>query len=184
MDDEIVKKLRESGLSKEMRSLENCDFLVIIEHDGKIVGAGGVGGLFNVPSLQIHPDYINKGLGGKIFGVVIQEAKRRKYSFIVGSRNPQNLNAVRLHDFYGLLPVFQIKYSPEFIRDVVILNLNRRGKLVVEFLKIFNNLLGMSILVCALKIFKKLLFKTLLTYPSDEFPAPDIQYAIKNFKKL
>lgn len=184
VDDKIIQKLRESGLSKEMKSLENCDFLVIIEHDEKIVGAGGIGGFFHVPSLQIHPAYMNKGLGGKIFDVVVKEAKRQKYSFIVGSRNPQNLNAVRLHDFYGLRPVFQIKYSPEFTRDVVIMDFNRRGKLVVGFLKIFNNLLGMSILVCALKILKKLLFKVLLTYPPEEFPSPDIKYAIKNFKKL
>lgn len=184
VDHEIIKKLRESGLSKEMKSLESCNFLVIVEHNGKIVGAGGIGGFFNVPSLQIHPEYVNKGLGGKIFDVVIKEAKRRKYSFIAGSRNPQNLNAVRLHDFYGLRPVFQIKYSQHFTRDVVIMNFNRRGKLVVEFLKIFNNLLGTCVLVCALKIFRKLLFKRLLTYSPEEFPSPDIKYAIENFKKL
>lgn len=184
VDNKIIKKLRDSGLSEDMKSLENCDFLAIIEHDDKIVGASGVGGLFHVPSLQIHPNYINKGLGAKLFGVVIDEAKRRGYSFLSGSRNPQNLNAVRIHNFFGMKPIFQIKYSPEFTRDVVILSFNKRGRSVENLFSIFNSFLGMTVLVILLKLFKKLFFRSLLTYPSEEFPSPSVIYAIKNFEKL
>src|SRR5690349_16783480 len=100
VNSEIIQRLRETGLSSGMKSLENCDFLVIIEHNNKVIAASGIGGLFHVPSLQIHQDYQNKGLGGKLLSVVMDEAKKRKYSFISGSRNPDNLNAVRLHDFF------------------------------------------------------------------------------------
>lgn len=184
VDSEIIQRLRESGLSGEMKSLENCDFLIILEHNNKIVAASGIGGLFHVPSLQIHQDYQNRGLGGKLLNVVMEEAKKRKYSFISGSRNPENLNAVRLHDFFKLLPVFQIKYRQDFTRDVVILALNRRGKCVRGFLKIFNTLLGTAVLVISIKIFRKFLFRFLLTYPPEEFPSPDVKYAIKNFRKI
>lgn len=184
MNKEILRMLRESGLSEEMKSLENCDFLAIVEYSGKIIAASGIGGIFHVPSLQVLPEFKNKGLGGKLFGLVIKEAKNRNYSFISGSRNPENINAVRLHDFYGLKPIFQIKYAPELTRDIVILTFNKRGKVVSLLLNVFNNLIGMAILVFALKIFKKILFKSFLTYPEEEFPSPDITFAIKNFKKL
>lgn len=184
VDNEIIDRLRESGVSSEMKSLESCTFLSIIEHNNKIIGACGIGGLFNVISLQIHPDYQDKGFGGKLLGAVVSEAKRREYSFIAASRNPENLNAVRLHNFFGIKPVFQIKYSSRFTRDVIILELNKRGKLVGGFLRIFNTVLGMTILVCCLKIFRKMLFRSVLTYPPEEFPSPDVSYAIKNFKKI
>lgn len=183
VDNKIIKKLRDSGLSKYMKSLENCDFLVIIEHDDKIVGASGMGGFLHVPSLQIHPNYFNKGLGAKLFGTAIEEAKRRGYSFLLGSRNPQNFNAVRIHNFFGMKPIFQIKYSPEFTRDVIILSFNKRGKAIENLLCIFNSLLGMTVLVLSLRIFKKLLFRS-LTYPPEEFPSPNVIYAIKNFEKI
>ena len=102
VDDKIRKKLIRSGISEEMGSLENCDFLAIVENDKKIVGASGIGGIFQVLSLQIHPDYFNKGLGPKLIKMVIEEAKNRKYSYISASRNPENINAVRLHDFFKL----------------------------------------------------------------------------------
>lgn len=167
-----------------MKSLEDCEFLAIIEQDGKIVGASGVGGFFHVTSLQILPTFQNKGLGGKLFSATIQEAKKRNYSFLAGSRNPQNLHAVRLHDFFGLNPIFQIRYRPGFIRDVVMLDFNKRGKILRKFLEIFNNKFGMIFLVTMIKIFRKSLFKVLLTYTPEEFPDLDVKYAIKNFKKL
>jgi len=180
----IKKRLKQSGLTKEMVSLENCKFLIIIEHEGKIIGASGVGGLFHVPSLAIHPNYVKKGLGVRLFDAVIKEAKKRNYSFLSGSRDPKNLSAVRIHDYFELHPIFQINYSPEFKRDVVFMRLNNKGKLFENFFKLFNNIIGITILVIFLKIFKKLMFRSLLTLSPDEFPSSNVRYAIKNFKKL
>ena len=184
VDHEIRGKLQESGITEEMGSLENCKFLAIVENKGKIVGASGIGGIFQVLSLQIHPDHFNKGLGPKLLGMVIEEAKKRKYSYISASRNPDNTNAVRLHDFFGLKKIFQIKYRPEYTRDVIILEFNKKGKMMSKFLGFFNNIVGISILVLCLKIFRKTLFKVILTYPPEEFPEPEIIFGIKNFEKV
>ena len=119
---DVIKDLRDSGLSLEMKSLENCTFLVIAEHNGIIVGASGVGGIFNVPSLQVHPDYLGKGIGAKLLEEVIAESKRRKYSFICGCRDPKNISVVRLHDFFKLRPLLRVKYSPDYTTDVIFLD--------------------------------------------------------------
>ncbi len=181
--EKIVQELKKSDLYNEMQSLGACDFLVIEEKDGKIIGAGGVGGLFNVPSLQIAEGFQGKGLGKILLGATIDEAKRRGYSFISGSRNPENFRAIKLHDFYGFYPVFRIHYSQGIVRDVIILVLRPRGKIVAGFLSIFNNIVGTAILACILK-FTKPLFKNVLTLSPEEFPNPSITYMIKNFEKL
>jgi len=180
----IKERLRLSGLTDIMSSIENCDFLIFFEYKGKIIGASGIGGLLNVPSLVIHPDFINKGLGVKLFDAVIKEAKKRNYSFLFGSRNPKNLSAVRIHNHFKLLPIFQIKYNSEFTRDIVFLRLNNRGKLFENFLKLFNNSIGITILAVFLKIFRRLIFRGLVTLSPEEFPSPNVVYAIKNFKRL
>ena len=183
VDKEIIKKLRESRLSTEMKSLENCDFLIIIEREEKIIAASGIGGLFHVPSLQIHYDFRKRALGGKLLKETIEESKRRRYSFIAGSRNPENLEAVRLHDFFEFHTIFQVKYAPNFTRDVVIKTFNRKGKIVSKFLRIFNTLAGTIVLACILRIIKPF-FSNILTLTPEEFPNPNIIYMIKNFKKL
>lgn len=182
-DNQIIQKLQESGLSKDMRSLEACDFLVLEEHEGKIIGAGGVGGLFNVPSLQINDEFQGKGLGKILLGATLDEAKRRGYSFISGSRNPENHRAIKLHDLYGFYPIFRIHYSPSIVRDVIILILRPKGKIVLGFLSIFNNIIGAAILASVLK-FTKPFFRGVLTLSPEEFPNPSVTYMIKNFEKL
>ena len=37
VDKNIITKLRESGISDEMKSLELCDWLMILEHQNKIM---------------------------------------------------------------------------------------------------------------------------------------------------
>lgn len=178
-----IRRLRESGLSKQMTSLESCKFLVIEEDGGQIVGAGGVGGLFNVPSLQIADEYQGKGIGKKLLQETLKEARRRKYSFIAGSRNPENARAIKLHDFFGFRPVFRVHYSDDLTRDVIILVLKPKGRIVSAFLGVFNSLAGTIALSIALKIAKPL-FKSVLTYSPEEFPDPSIKSMIKNFRKL
>jgi len=183
INENIIQELKKSGLYEEMQSLGACDFLVIEEQDGKIIGAGGVGGLFNVPSLQIAGGFQGKGLGKILLGATLDEARRRGYSFISGSRNPENHRAIKLHDLYGFYPIFRIHYSPSIVRDVIILILRPKGKIVSRFLGIFNNIIGMSVLALVLK-FTKPFFRGVLTLSPEEFPDPSVTYMIKNFEKL
>lgn len=183
IDNMIIQELRRSGLSHEMKSLEACKFLVIEEREGKIVGAGGVGGIFNVPSLQISEEMQGKGIGKILLGATIEEARKRGYSFISGSRNPENSRAIKLHDFYGFYPIFRIHYSPGMVRDIIILILKPKGKIVSRFFSIFNTLPGTIVLAFALKIAKRL-FRIFLTYPPEEFPDPGVKHIISNFEKL
>ncbi|MCH7771972.1 MAG: GNAT family N-acetyltransferase [Bacteroidetes bacterium] len=183
VDKHIIQELRKSGLSKEMESLENCSFLVIEERNEKIIGAGGVGGIFNIPSLQIDVKYQGQGIGKILLGEIIHEAKKRGYSFISGSRDPENSRAIKLHDFYGFKPIFRAHYSPDFVRDVIILILRPRGKIVESFFRFFNNLVGTTLLSIVLKIAKSL-FPLMLTYPTEKYPDASIKCMIKNFEKL
>ena len=183
VDKHIIQELRKSGLSKEMESLENCSFLVIEERNEKIIGAGGVGGIFNIPSLQIDVKYQGQGIGKILLGEIIHEAKKRGYSFISGSRNPENSRAIKLHDFYGFKPIFRAHYSPDFVSDVIILVLRPREKIVESFFRFFNNLVGTTLLSIVLKIAKSL-FPLMLTYPTEKYPDASIKCMIKNFEKL
>ena len=184
LDSNIKEQLKESGLLDEMSNLETCDFLVIAEHDKKIIGASGIGGKLHVNTLIVQDKFRNKAIGALLLKDVIKEAKKRKYSFISASRDPENLNAVRLHDFFKLEPIFQVRYRKKFTRDVIFRSLNKKGDILKKMLMFFNSKLGTIILIISIKILKKILFKKVLTYSPDEFPDPDIGYSIKNFKKI
>ena len=183
VDSEIIKELRHSGISKEMRSLESSDWMVLAEIDKKIIGASGVGGLFNLTSVQILKEIKGIGLGGLIQREMINESKKRGYSFITGMINPANKQSMSLHDGFGFKTIFRIHYTPEMIQDVIIFTLNRRGKIVKSFLGIFNNILGMSILACLLKIFKSI-FPLIINYNEKIIPDANLTYIIKNFEKI
>jgi hypothetical protein len=183
MDSEIIKELRRSGISKEMRSLESSDWAVLAEVDKKIIGISGVGGLFNLTSVQILKEIKGIGLGGLIQREMINESKKRGYSFITGMIDPANKQSMSLHIGLGFKTVFRIHYTPEMIQDVIIFTLNRRGKIVKSFLGIFNNILGMSILACLLKIFK-VFFPLMINYNEKIIPDANLTYILKNFEKL
>jgi len=158
-------------------------FLVLEEIDRKIIGAAGIGGLFNVPSLQIHKDFQGKGIGKKLLIELVEEAKRRDYSFLCGSRDPENVRVIKIEDELGFYSVFRMCYSPEITREGVITILKPKGKLVAKLLSIFNTLIGTIILAFVLKVGKSL-FKSIFTLSPDEFPDPDIMYMIRNFQKI
>ena len=182
-DSEIIKELRRSGISKEMRSLESSDWMVLAEIDKKIIGASGVGGLFYLTNIQILKEIKGIGLGGLLQREMINESKKRGYSFITGMINPANKQSMSLHDGFGFKTIFRIHYSPEIIQDVIIFTLNRRGKIVKSFFGIFNNILGMSILACLLKIFK-VFFPLMINYNEKIIPDANLTYILKNFEKL
>ena len=183
VDSEIIKELRHSGISKEMRSLESSDWLVLAEVDKKTAGASGPGGLFNFNHIQVMEKFQNKGLGVLLAREVINESRKRGYSFITGMINPENKQSISLHNKLGYKTIFRIHYSPEIIQDVIIFTFNRRGKIVKSFLGIFNNILGMSILACLLKIFKSI-FPLIINYNEKIIPDANLTYIIKNFEKI
>ena len=182
VDNNIIKELRKCDISTKMRSLESCEWVVLAEIDKKIIGASGVGGLFNLTSIQILKEIKGIGLGGLLQREMINESKKRGYSFITGMIDPANKQSMSLHDGFGFKTIFRIHYSPEIIQNVIIFTFNRRGKIVKSFLGIFNNILGMSILACLLKIFKTM-FPKIINYNEKKIPNPDIKYIIKNFEK-
>lgn len=184
VDSKIKERLKESKLSDEMSNLLECDFLVIVEHNKKIIGASGIGGKFHVRTLIVQDKFRNKGLGILLLKAVIEEAKKRKYSFVIASRDPNNPTLVRVHDFLNLIPIFQVQYREKFTRDVLFLSFNKKGEVFRKLLSFFNTKIGTTVLIIFIKILKKILFNFLLTYSPEEFPEPDIRFAIKNFKKI
>ena len=75
LDIDIKRRLRESGITKIMKSIESCDWVVVEEKDGKIIGAAGLGGLFHVSGIQILQNYVGKGLGKILQNELIHESK-------------------------------------------------------------------------------------------------------------
>ena len=63
VDKNIIRKLRESGVSTKMKSLESCDWVVLYEENGIIGGAAGMGGMFNVSGIQLNENFRGKGYG-------------------------------------------------------------------------------------------------------------------------
>ena len=184
VDKNFIDKLRESGLSKKMKSLEYCTFLVIEEEKGKIIGASGIGGILNVHSLQIDETVQGRGLGKKLFKKNIEEAKKKGFQYILVSRDPKNIRISKLHSFFGFKPLFKISYSNKITSESLILTLGKKGIILEKTFRIFNNIVGMVFLALFLKIFKSALFKNALTYPPEEFPNPSIRYILKNFEKI
>ena len=182
VDSEIIEELRHSGISKEMKSLESSDWLVLAEVDKKTAGASGPGSLFNFNHIQVIEKFQNKGLGVLLAREVINESRKRGYSFITGMIDPTNKQSV-FHYKLGWEAIFRIHYSSEIIQDVTIFTFNRRGKIVKSFLGIFNNILGMSILACLLKIFKSI-FPLIINYNEKIIPDANLTYIIKNFEKI
>ena len=90
----------------------------------------------------------------------------------------------KLHNFFKLMPIFQVKYSENFTRDVIFRSFSNKGNIVRWSLKLFNSKIGTIFLITSIKILKKTLFKKILTYSAEEFPDPDVMFSIKNFKKI
>ena len=81
-DSRIIEKLRTSGISEQMKTLESSDWLVIDESNEDITGAVGIGGIFHVSSIQVNQNFRGKGIGKLLQAELIQEAKRRGLSFV------------------------------------------------------------------------------------------------------
>ena len=98
-----------------------------------------------------------KELVKKIFVTLLEEEKKRGYSYSLGSRNPQNTSIVKLGKLTGRDVVFRVHYAPGISRDVNIIILRKRGKIVEKFLMFFNTRIGTIFLAIAIKIVRRLL---------------------------
>lgn len=183
MDHEVKKRLFQSGITKAMRSIESCDWVVIEEANNQIIGAAGLGGLFHVSGIQILEDYIGKGLGKKLQAELINESKRRKYSFITVFNDPRNIPSSKLHDSLGYETIFRIHYSKDIVNDVKAKIFKKKGSYVVNLLKIFNTKFGMLLLGLILKTVKSA-FPSLIIYNEENLVNPDIVWMLKNFEKI
>ena len=186
VDKNIISKLRESGISDEMKSLELCDWLIIHEHQNRIIGAVGVATTFHITQLQIHPEYQMRGLGPLIFREMISEAKRRNYSFVSTYQEANNVQSTKIHEFHNMSLMFRIHFSKEKIMDVRFVAWNRKGKILEKFFRFFNSRFGMSILACMLKISQPLYPKLLGHFVDDGryVLKPSIMWIMKNFTKI
>ena len=183
VDSKIIKELRSSGISQEMRSLESMDWLVLADMNEEIVGAAGVGGLFNVEMVQTRKDYQGKGVGGLVQASAIEEAKKRGYSYITGLVDINNKQSLKLNHGLGFKTIFRIHYAKNITQDIIILVFKPQGKIVEMFLRGFNTKAGMTLLACFLKISKSTLPR-IINYNERKIPNPDIKHMLKNFEKI
>ena len=91
VDNKIREKLRASGISEQMKTLESSDWLVIDENNEELTGAAGMGGIFHVSSIQVNQNFRGRGIGKMLQGQLIQEAKRRGFHIIFIERRMQHL---------------------------------------------------------------------------------------------
>ena len=186
VDKKIIERLRKSGISSEMKSIELCDWLVIQEMNGNILGAAGIGSLLNTTSLQIGKNFRSKGIGPKIFVEFVNEAKKRNYSFLSTYQEANNIQSSKIHEFHNTSLMFRIHFSKEKIMDVRFVAWNKKGKILEKFFRFFNSWFGMSILACMLKILQPLYPKLLGHFVDDGryVLKPSIMWIIKNFEKI
>ena len=179
----IIDELRNSGISTKMRSLESCEWLVLEKEGDVIAGAAGMGGTFHVSGIQINEIFRGKGIGKKIQKELIDESERRNYSYITVFNDPRNKTSVNLHDSLGYKKIFRIHYSKGIVNDVKAISFDRKGKIFIKFLEIFNTKIGTAFLAVSLKI-SKTFFPKLIIYNEKDLPSPDIKWIINNFEKI
>lgn len=183
VDNSLIGELQKSGISKLMKSLESCEWLVIEKEENRIIGAAGMGGFFHVSSIQIIEEFQNKGIGKKLQSELIEESRRKGYSFIIVLFNPENIRSMNLHISLGYKKIFRIKYSEKYINDVSMIVFKPAGVFLQRILKSFNTKTGMFFLACCLKILKPL-FKKLIAYNEKDLPTPSIRWIMKNFERI
>ena len=183
VDSKIIEKLRTSGISEQMKTLESSDWLVIDENNEDITGAAGMGGIFHVSSIQVNQNFRGRGIGKMLQGKLIQEAKRRGFSFVTVFIDPRNQTSVKLHDSFNYSTIFRIHYSDEIIQDVKIIIFKPRGNIVKKFLGCFNSKIGIFLLACVLKVTKPL-FKKMVYYSEENIPSPSIKTIVSKFEKI
>lgn len=183
--EDIKRKLRESSFSSIF--LDNClnsKFLAIEEYNSRIAGACFVGGLLNSNGIEVTENFRGKGLGKKFLDEVLQESRKRKISFLTGVFKPSNLVSIQMHMKIGYRPIFTFHYNKlEGKEIVVMLPLNKKGNVLMHFLRIFNSRIGnftFSIIFFLLRPF----LKNLIAFSASKMPKIDFLYSISNFESV
>jgi len=183
--EDIKGKLKKTNFSSSF--IDNCfnsKFLAIAQDDSEIVGANFVGGLLNVTGIEVDEKFRGKGLSTKLLNETLDECKKRKISFLSGAFKPTNSISIKIHTQIGYVPVFTSNYNKTEGKEiVVVLPFNKKGKFVVNLMKIFNTRLGNAIFGISLVLFRGLL-KHIITFSADEMPKIDLSYSISNFEKV
>ncbi len=179
----IIGELRKSEISTDMKSLEASEWIVFEKDHNEIIGAAGIGGLFNTSSININKKFRGKGYGKKIQERLVREARERNYSFITVFVDPRNESSVKMHDGIGYKTIFRIHYSKKIIQDIKIIIFDDKGKMIENILSIFNTKFGIFFLACFLKLSRKL-FKKIFAYDENEVPSPNIKYILTKFEKI
>ena len=104
-------------------------------------------------------------------------------AFITVFNDPNNIPSENLHNSLGYTRIFRVHYSPEITNDVKFMLFKKQGKLVMNFLKIFNTKLGMLLLAIMLKSFQ-FAFPSIILYNEKNRPRPNIKWILKNFEKI
>ena len=180
---DIINQLRKFDISTEMKSLESSDWIVYETINSEIVGAAGIGGIFHTSSINVHEKFRGKGYGKKIQKELVNEARKRNYSFVTVFVDPRNDSSIKMHDELGYKTMFRIHYSKDIIQDIKIIIFKKRGFIVKKFLRCFNTKIGVFLLACILKISRSL-FKKIIAYDEKVVPIPDIKQIINNFEKI
>ena len=180
---DIINQLQKFDISTEMKSLESSDWVVYETIDNQILGAAGIGGIFHTSSINIHEKFRGKGYGKKIQKELVNEARKRNYSFVTVFVDPRNDSSIKMHDELGYKTMFRIHYSKDIIQDIKIIIFKKRGFIVKKFLRCFNTKIGVFLLACILKISRSL-FKKMIAYDEKAVPIPDIKQIINNFEKI
>ena len=111
-----------------------------------IVGAAGMGGIFHTSSINIHEKFRGKGYGKKIQKGLVNEARKRNYSFVTVFVDPRNDSSIKMHDGLDYETIFRIHYSKDVIQDIKIIIFKKRGFIVKKFLRCFNTKIGVFLL--------------------------------------
>ena len=186
VDENVIRQLKNSEILDEMKSLELCDWLVIHEEQGRIIGAGGVGTIFHITYLQIDKNFQSLGLGPRIFIELVNEARKKNYSFLSTYQMVNNVQSSKIHEFHNMSLMFRIHFSKEKIMDVRFVAWNQKGKILEKFFRFFNSRFGMLMLACILKISQPLYPKLLGHFVDDGryVLKPSIMWIMKNFTKI
>lgn len=105
--------------------------VVVLSEDDNTAAACGIRSLFNVLTLYVGKQYRGQGIGKKILGKTIDEAKNRGLRFILLGVYSDNPSAYHLYSTFGFKEIVHIK-RPDMM--FMMLPLSASGELAYAFL--------------------------------------------------
>ena len=111
---------------------------------------------------------------------ICDECKKRNFSIIVGVWKQTNLAPIKMHMRIGFLPVFNLYYNEKEGREIiVVMPLNKKGRLFVKLCKIFDSKLGNLFFASFFKLLTPFL-KSLIAFSGDAISPISISSCFKN----